>query len=242
MLALIILIALLAIILSPLILVILLLLAPLRFGAIVEYSDAGINLWIKATFLKLQLLGKEKKRRKNEKKPKKRKKEKSSIDFSVLKPGSLKEFMDILKTVGNVLNRLKRKLLIKELKLYYVSASDDSAKTAMQLGAASAAFEAIVPLLKRNFRIRRLDLKASADFTSANQQIYAKLNISMAVWEAVYIALALLPFIKSIFKRKPNTDGTEDTVKDDDKIDKNIDSEKQNDSKRKDGEKDNGKE
>ena len=230
MLSMIIIAAILIILLSPLILAILILLAPLRFGTIVEYSDAGLRLWAKVTFLKIQILGNDIKPKKENKSKKKKEDKEKSFDISTIKPGSFSEFIEILRTAGNVLNRLRRRLLIKQLTLHYTSAGENAANTAMQFGAASAVFETIVPKLKRNFRIKQLDLRAAADFTSTSQKIYAKLNISIAVWEVIYIAFALLPFIISIFKKIPKVEDTEAKENDE-----NINKDTHNDKKRKDG-------
>jgi len=177
---------------------ILFLIAVLRFGVILEYSKAGFLLWATAGFLKFSILGEDK-----EKKPKKKKeKEKKPFDF---KPGSLNDFLNIINAVKNALSRLKRKLLIKKLILYYTSAGDNPANTAIQFGAANAVFGAIIPVLERNFRIRRRDLKAAADFNAREQGIYAKISVSIAVWEVVYILFALFPIITALFKSNPRT-------------------------------------
>ena len=172
------------------ILFVLLVLALLRVGVILEYSEDGFNTWIKLGFLKLKL-----KKSDEKKKPKKKKKPKDK--GSILKPGSLRDFMDMLKAIKVALGRLKRKLLIKNLTLHYTSASDDPAKTALRFGAANAVFGAIVPVLEKHFRIKKRDLRASADFNSQEQGIYVRLNISIAVWEIVYVLLALLPLFKT---------------------------------------------
>jgi len=170
----------------------------LRFGVIVEYSDIGFKLWAKVGFLKFELLkdGKEKKPKKKKEKPKKEQNLKEML------PGSLNEFMSMLRTVLNALSRLKRRLLIKQLTLYYTSAGEDPSATALKFGAANAAFGVIIPKIKNNFRIKRLDLRTWFDFCSAEQKIYAKIIISIAVWEVFYVLFALLPLVASIFKRK----------------------------------------
>jgi len=173
----------------------LILLALLRFGVIVEYSEEGFLLWAKAGFLKFQLMGKDKK-----KKPEKEKKKKKAIS---IKPGNLSMFMDMLKAVINALSRLKRRLLIKRLILYYTSAGDDPSKTAVLFGAANAAFGTIIPILERNFRIKHRDLRASVDFNAKEQTIYAKASISIAVWEVFYILFALFPIITVLLKNRP---------------------------------------
>ena len=179
---------------------VLFLIAVLRFGVVLEYSKAGLLLWATAGFLKFSILGEDKE--KKPKKKKKKEKEKKTIDF---KPGSLNDFINILNSVKNALSRLKRRLLITKLILYYTSAGDNPANTAIQYGAANAVFSAIIPVLERNFRIRRRDLKAAADFNAKEQGIYAKISISIAVWEVFYILFALFPIITALFKSKPRT-------------------------------------
>ncbi|MCL2662429.1 MAG: DUF2953 domain-containing protein [Oscillospiraceae bacterium] len=192
--------------------------ALLRFGVIAEYSEDGFKLWAKVGFFKFELLRDDK-----EKKPKKKKKPKKERNLKEMMPGSLSEFMDMLKTVLNALGRLKRRLLIKQLTLYYTSAGEDPAATALIFGAANAVFGVIVPKIRNNFRIRRLDLRSWFDFCGVEQKIYAKIIISIAVWEVFYVLFALFPLITSAFKKKTP------------KISDNI-----NQNDRKDGE-DNGK-
>ena len=49
------------------------LLALLRFGFIVEYSEVGFEMWMKAGFLRLRLKDKDKREKPKKKKPKKKK-------------------------------------------------------------------------------------------------------------------------------------------------------------------------
>jgi len=185
----------------------LVLIALLRFGVIVDYSEAGFQLWASAGFLKFRLLDDHKKI-----KPKKLKKPVKKVRKHLeMKPGSLSDFTVILKAVLNVFRRLKRRLLIKQLSLYYTSAGEDPAATALRFGAANAVFAAIVPGIKETFRVRRIDLRTWFDFNDNKQGIYAKIAVSLAVWEAVYISFALLPAITAVFKVKP---GIEDKTPD----------------------------
>jgi len=178
---------------------VILLIALLRFGVIVEYGEAGFQLWAKAGIIKFQLMDEDK-----EKKPKKKKEKKGSA-IDLIKPGNLSAFIDMLRAVKNTLSRLKRKLLIKQLTLYYTSAGDDPANTAIRFGATNVIFVAIVPLLERNFRIKRRDFRVSADFNTNEQSIYAKITITIAVWEVFYVLFALLPILTAAFKSKSRT-------------------------------------
>ena len=181
----------------------LLLIALLRFGVIVEYSEVGLELWLKAGFIryKISLEKSEKKPKKKRKKKKKKEKEKTGT----LKPGSLSDFLGILKALKKAMKRLKRRLLLKQLTLYYVSAGENPATTAIVYGAANAVFGTIAVLLERNFRIKRRDFRAAADFNTNEQKIYAKIIISIAVWEVFYILFALLPIIWILIKSKPGS-------------------------------------
>jgi len=187
----------LAIIISSLVLI-----ALLRFGVIVEYSEAGLALWAKAGFLRIKLLDPDKEKKPKKKKKKKPKKKKS--DSKALKPGSLKDFIGILKAVSNALKRLKRRLLIKQLTIHFTSANENPANTAIMFGAANAVFNTIIPLMMRNFRIKKRDLRATTDFCENEQKIYAKVIISIAVWEVFYMIFALLPILVILFKSRPN--------------------------------------
>jgi len=172
---------------------VLILIALLRFGVIVEYDEAGVKLWVKAVFLKLRILDEDKK----DKPKKKKKKEKKPKEK---RPGGFQRFLDLLKAALKALGRLKRRLLIKQLTLHLTLANDDPSKTAIQYGTVSAVLGTIVPVIERQFRIKRRDLMASVDFTASAPVIYAKITISIAVWEVFYIAFAFLPALISMAK------------------------------------------
>jgi len=188
---------------------VIILISLLRFGVIVEYSKEGFRLWAKAGFIRYELLKKDKKKKKKEKK-------KSSVS---IKPGSLGEFINMLKAVKNTLGRFKRRLLIKELTLYYTAAGENPATTALQFGISNAVFDFIMPLIKRNFRVKRLDLRSGFDFTSQEQGIYVKAILSIATWEVIYALLALAPMFKGMLKPKqnsgamPNTSAKKENIK-----------------------------
>ena len=180
------------------ILLILLILALLRVGLIFEYNELGLTMWLKIVFVKKHISSDGKK-----------------LDFKQLrerfgsskKPGNLSSFSDALKAITNAFKRLKRRLLIKRLVLHYKSAGDDPARVALQYGAANAVFGIIIPKLERNFRIKRRDLWAEADFGASEPSIYAMISVSLAVWEAIYILAALLPMLKGNNRKDVQKDG-----------------------------------
>jgi len=175
---------------------VIILISLLRFGVIVEYSKEGFRLWAKAGFIKFELL-------KDGIKKSEKKVEKKLKSADVL-PGSLSEFMVMLKSVKNMLGRLRRRLLIKELTLYYTAAGENPATTAIQYGVSNAVFDTIIPVINRSFRVRRLDLRSWFDFTSTEPGIYFKARLSIATWEIFYVLFALFPILKGIFKKLPD--------------------------------------
>ena len=192
----------------------------LRFGVSAEYGADGVSVSAHVGFLSVHVFPRkakleiEEKKKKAKKKPKKEKGKKKKKDKKeAKKPGGLQGLLDILKAVKKALNRLRRRLLIKELTIHFISAGDDPSKTAMMFGAANAAAELVVPALEKAFRIKRRDFRAAADFCAKEPCIYVKASISIAVWEVVYIACALLPLILANMKKNKKSN-RKDVLKD----------------------------
>ena len=177
------------------ILAIILTIALLRFGVVIVYGETGLNIWVRAGFLSFRIIPEKEKK---VKKPKKVK-DKAKLD---IKPGSLNELLDMLPPFKNMLSRLKRKLLIKRLEIHYVAAGSDPSNVAMTYGVANAAINMMIPILEDNFKIKKQNITVKADFESEKQKIYVKLAISIAVWEAIYVVIALLPLLFSILFSK----------------------------------------
>jgi len=192
------------------VIIIITLIALLRFGVSAEYSEDGFTLTARAGPASLRLMPreadpvKEKKKelRRAEKKRKRAEKEKQRGEPIKKKGGALRAFIDMVPVVNNTLSRVRRRLLIKKLTIHYTAAGDDPFNTAMSYGAANAVFSAITPVLENSFRIKRRDFSAYADFQADQQTIYVNAAFSLAVWEAAYIAAALFPII-IIHLRRP---------------------------------------
>jgi len=199
----------------------LLLIALLRFGVSVEYSESGLNVTVQVGPLPLQILpGKEKpisaekaaklKARKEEKARKKaeeKAKKKAEKKTEEKKPGTLKTVLELLPAVKTVLGRLRHRLLIKKLVVYFTVSSEDPFSTAQTFGVTNAAIGAIIPVFENNFRIKQREFRTESDFISAQQSIYVNAAISLAVWEAVYIAMAILfTGIRIILSTRGTTD------------------------------------
>ena len=202
---------------AAIVLAILIVIALLRFGVCVEYSESGVAVTAYAGAISLKVLPRKEKQlsaaeeeklkarredksrkkaaKKAVKKAEKDAEEHTRKESGEKKPGVLKPVLDMLPAAKKMLKRLRRRLYIKNLTIYYIVAGDDPSKTAMTYGAANAAVEVIVPMLEKSFRIKHRDFKVLCDFIETQQKIYINAAISMAVWEAVYTVLAVLPAV-----------------------------------------------
>jgi hypothetical protein len=73
-----------------------------------------------------------------------------------------------------------------------MAAGADPAATAINFGAVNTVYGMILPLIENNFNIRNRDLRASVNFESDEPYIYVKAILSLAVWEAVYVAFGVV--------------------------------------------------
>ncbi len=167
-----------------------LLISLLRVGINVEFSEDGILVLVMVGPIGIKIYPAEKKKKK--KKPKEKKKKKKEAEEEKKKPGRLTELKSYWPAIKKTLSRLKRKLLIKELTIYYLAAGPDPAQAALSFGGISAAFGIITAVFENNFRIKKRDLRTAVDFEAEEPYIYIKVKLSLAVWEAVYVVSNLL--------------------------------------------------
>ena len=197
---------------------IIMLIALLRFGACVEYDSNGVVAKAKIGFISIRLYprprgdARAKKAKHAIKKGKRKEKPKKPKQKA---PGSIERFSDIVHATGKVLGRFRRRLLVKDLTIHYVSAYEDPSKTALMFGRATAVSNALIPIIESAFRIRRCDVRASADFDAKKPGIFVRASISIAVWEAIYVIAAVLPIV---LKLKPVVKASEKTQRLDSKI------------------------
>ena len=114
------------------------------------------------------------------KRPKKKKKEKEKEKESA-KGGSEPGFRKELQIIGRFLGKLKRRLRIDELTLWYLSAGDDPAMTALAYGAANAAAAALARAVESMFRVKKRDVRAAVSFTEAKPRVYARVQLSVSL-------------------------------------------------------------
>ncbi len=160
----------------------------IRIRVTAAYDEEGVRL--EARFGRLRVFrfpgkgGGSPKPKKPKEKPKQEETEQDSG-----KGGKLPELRKILSIIGDVLGKLRRKLRVDELTLWYCSASSDPFSAAMAFGGASAAAELLMAPLERVFRIRRRDIRMAVSFTDTEPTVVLKLSLSLSLFAIFGIVL-----------------------------------------------------
>ena len=92
----------------------------------------------------------------------------------------------------HAMERFRRRLCIDLLELKLVCGGDDPYNTAMSYGYVSAAVGALLPFVERTFKITEKRINIDVDFDSGHFSYYARLILTIQIWEALYISFAFL--------------------------------------------------
>ena len=201
-------------------LAILVLLAVLPLGASVLYDEDGPRVRIVAGPVKFQVFPMKKKPKKakkakkeaSPKKPKKQKGEEAQKPFPKPKTGgSWKDFLPLVQLVLDLLNDLRRKLRVNELKLHMTMAGDDPCDLAVNYGRMNASLAALIAQLERVLVIQKRDVHIDCDFTANETVILARLDLTITLGRILYIAVrygvqGLMTFLKIKKQREGGAD------------------------------------
>lgn len=181
-----------AIIIVAVILAVLLLIALIRVGVLIEFSEDGLSVKALAGPVKIQLVPSKPKipKDKKEKKPKKKKKKKKSEDKPEKKKGmDIKKLKPVIKTAFATLGRFLSHLSIDSLVVRYTVAKEDPADTAMMYGYINAGAGFLKPYLARFKNIKYSDIRAYTDFSEKKDTVYVLAKTTIAIWEIIYIVI-----------------------------------------------------
>jgi len=183
------------------IILLLIIISLLRVGIIVVYSESGFVADAIIGFVKIRAFPREKKE-----KPKKEKKQpkakKTEPEPEEKKGGRFADFKLMWPYIKSALERLKRKLRVDELTIYFAAGGSDPASVAMSYGGVTAAMGMIIPVLEQNLNILNRDFETSFSFELKEPYIFIRANITAAVWELIYIGLPLFSMYMKTRERK----------------------------------------
>ena len=175
-----------------------------------SFDENGGSLTIGFGFLTLLTLPGEKKRqpKQNQKtkteRPKKNKKAKT--EQKPKKGGEVPDFRELVGMITTLLGKLRRRLCVDELTLWYLSAADDPAKAAMAFGGANAAAGLLLKPLEQVFRIRKRDIRTAVSFTETKPTVYAVLRLSLSLFTILELGLSALFLYRKARRRAAKTE------------------------------------
>ena len=201
-------------------LAILILLAILPLGASVLYDAEGPRVRIVAGPVKIQVFPMKKKPKKDKPKKEKPKKEqkKPAQAGEEQKPfpkpktgGSWTDFLPLVQVALDLLNDLRRKLRVNELKLHLTMAGDDPCDLAINYGRMNASLAALIAQLERVLVIKKRDVHIDCDFTASETVILARLDLTITLGRILSIAVrygvrGLMTFLKIKKQREGGAD------------------------------------
>ena len=186
----------------------------LPVGGSVVYDENGAVVKILVGAIRIQVLPRTKPAKsKNDKKPKqakpkkeKKKSEEVPAEAAAKKGGKLPMLLDFVQLGIRFLGSFRRKLLIRELKLYVTYGGDDPAKAAVSYGNSCAAAHGILPLLHQIFHIRKQDVRLIFDETSDTMKIYAQAALSIRIGQVLALAVRYgVQALQILLKHKSKT-------------------------------------
>ena len=153
-------------------------------GAPAIYSEDGLFLWFKIACFSIRLVPMRKKGRPAKgdkpKKPKKDRQQKPKGGSAVRseqtqeakKPGELKKLLPLIRPGLTAMGRLRRKLTIRQMRVYYrIGGAEDPAGAAMKYGIVAAGGGALFPLVNSAFRVKDWDVDLNVDFESDQTRV-----------------------------------------------------------------------
>ena len=202
-------------------LAILTLLAILPLGASVLYDEDGPRVRVLAGPVKIQVFPMKKKPKKDKpkkEKPKKEPKKPAQAAGEEKKPfpkpktgGSWTDFLPLVQVALDLLNDLRRKLRVNELKLHLTMAGDDPCDLAINYGRMNASLAALIAQLERVLVIKKRDVHIACDFTASETVILARLDLTITLGRILSIAVrygvrGLTTFLKIKKQREGGAD------------------------------------
>ncbi len=177
----------------------------LRLRLTGEYGEAGGSLTVALGAVPVFRLPRPKgeKQEKKEKKPRPKKKKEDNKEKT--KGGSIPGFRQLMPIISDALGKLKRRLSIDEMTLWYQSAAEDPASAALAFGGASAAAGALARPMQDMFRIKDLDIRTAVSFTETKPTVFARIRMSISVGALIWIGLRAYLKLRRAGKNRSRT-------------------------------------
>ena len=193
------------------VLLVLLALFLLPFGAVARYDQEGFRVWVKVLPFRF-LVFPRKKKPKKEKRAKAEEQppagteeapseESKPPEAAEEKPPEKAE--EKPKKKGGALDLVKKRLTIDDLELFVTWRSDDPADAAIGYGRANAALGALWAVLDSNFKVKKSRLGCAVDFGDGKSEVYLNAAASLNLWKTLtLVAPLLVKFLRNYTRLK----------------------------------------
>ena len=175
---------------------VLVLIALLPVGGAVEYGEDGLSAHLIIGPARILLYPRAKKPKKEKrgkppkaKKPKKVKEKPEEADVRVKKGGKLPMLWQLLQLGLGFLGDMRRKLLVRELTVYFTYGGAEPAETAVRYGKTCAAAHAVMPLFHRLFRVRKQDVRIIYDAAATEITVCVRAAITIRIGQMIALAV-----------------------------------------------------
>ncbi|MCL2842392.1 MAG: DUF2953 domain-containing protein [Oscillospiraceae bacterium] len=178
----------LALVVVLLLLAILLLLAPVRIGAVGQYSKAGLQAWSKVGPVRIRVFPRppsEKPKKEPKDKPEEEPEDKDKSEEG----GTVEQLKAVLSEIGPILGQVRRRLVFSEIILHYTASAEDAAVTALAYGGAHVAVNHILSMIRHGFQVKRQDVQIHANFNGEGDTVFLRVGLRISVWGAICLGI-----------------------------------------------------
>ena len=188
------------------ILLVLLLLLSLPVGVSGGYDFGELLLALKIGPVRLQLLPrklKKPKKAKQEKHGSEKKKKKEKASRLPIPALSFQMITDYVRLGVRTLRRLRHRLRISDLRIWYLAAAEDPSDAALAYGRAHAAVAELLAILHAAFDVRDQDVRLRVDFTETKNQFSVSGTVTIRIGQLLTVAIAaLIDFLKILLRQR----------------------------------------
>lgn len=178
-----------------------------RLKIAAQYGENGGSLTVSFGALKLFTVpGKKRGKKAETEKSKPKKEQKQKTEQESPKGGSVPAFRELTGILTTLLGKLRRRLCVDELTLWYLSAAEDPAAAALAFGGANAAAGLLLVPLEQAFRVKKRDVRTAVSFTEIKPTVYASLRLSLSLFTILELGGTVLFLLWKARRRAAKTE------------------------------------
>ncbi len=170
-------------------LVLLMLIGFLPLGIVGEYQSFGAKAWLCVGPFRYLVFPRQKAKKEKKQAAEFEKTKEGSTVKKKKSAGVLSDFLPLAENLFHLLIDFRKHLKIRMLRMHLVLAEEDPCDLAIHYADAWAALGNLIPLLERNFQIKKRDMTVSCDFTTNKTKIYAYIHATISLGALLYLVI-----------------------------------------------------